>query len=152
MIKIIMLIAFLSASFSNFRLGFSNKIRINIRPIYLIIIGAYSLLILIMAGKKDGSILGYTLALSTILLLLSDILSRGVRKDGFVVMNGSNPLLLLIKIGDVKDISLEEKKAEVKLRIKARGNYFVESFGKEDRKKLEGFIADFKFPKNKLSE
>lgn len=152
MIKIIMLIAFLSASFSNFRLGFSNKIRIKIRPIYLIIIGAYSLLILIMAGKKDGSILGYTLALSTILLLLSDILSRGVRKDGFVVMNGSNPLLLLIKIGDVKDISLEEKKAEVKLRIKARGNYFVESFGKEDRKKLEGFIADFKFPKNKLSE
>ncbi len=86
-----MLIAFLGANFSNFRLGVSNKIRIKIRPIYLIIIGAYSLLILIMAGKKDGSILGYILALSTILLLLSNILSRGVRKDGFVVMNGSNP-------------------------------------------------------------
>lgn len=142
MIKIIMLIAFLSASFSNFRLGFSNKIRIKIRPIYLIIIGAYSLLILIMAGKKDGSILGYILALSTILLLLSDILSRGVREDGFVVMNGSNPLLLLIKIGYVKDISLEEKKAEVKLRIKARGNYFVEYFKKKDMKKIEEFIAD----------
>lgn len=142
MIKIIMLIAFLSANFSNFRLGVSNKIRIKIRPIYLIIIGAYSLLILIMAGKKDGSILGYILALSTILLLLSDILSRGVREDGFVVMNGSNPLLLLIKIGDIKDISLEEKKAEVKLRIKARGNYFVEYFKKKDMKKIEEFIAD----------
>lgn len=142
MIKIIMLIAFLGANFSNFRLGFSNKIRIKIRPIYLIIIGAYSLLILIMAGKKDGSILGYILALSTILLLLSDILSRGVREDGFVVMNGSNPLLLLIKIGYVKDISLEEKKAEVKLRIKARGNYFVEYFKKKDMKKIEEFIAD----------
>lgn len=142
MIKIIMLIAFLGANFSNFRLGVSNKIRIKIRPIYLIIIGAYSLHILIMAGKKDGSILGYILALSTILLLLSDILSRGVREDGFVVMNGSNPLLLLIKIGYVKDISLEEKKAEVKLRIKARGNYFVEYFKKKDMKKIEGFIAD----------
>ncbi|MDU3136844.1 hypothetical protein [Anaerococcus sp.] len=142
MIKIIMLIAFLGANFSNFRLGVSNKIRIKIRPIYLIIIGAYSLLILIMAGKKDGSILGYILALSTILLLLSDILSRGVREDGFVVMNGSNPLLLLIKIGYVKDISLEEKKAEVKLRIKARGNYFVEYFKKKDMKKIEEFIAD----------
>lgn len=137
-----MLIAFLGANFSNFRLGVSNKIRIKIRPIYLIIIGAYSLLILIMAGKKDGSILGYILALSTILLLLSDILSRGVREDGFVVMNGSNPLLLLIKIGYVKDISLEEKKAEVKLRIKARGNYFVEYFKKKDMKKIEEFIAD----------
>lgn len=142
MIKIIMLIAFLGANFSNFRLGVSNKIRIKIRPIYLIIIGAYSLLILIMAGKKDGSILGYILALSTILLLLSDILSRGVREDGFVVMNGSNPLLLLIKIGYVKDISLEKKKAEVKLRIKARGNYFVEYFKKKDMKKIEEFIAD----------
>lgn len=142
MLKIIMLIAFLGANFSNFRLGVSNKIRIKIRPIYLIIIGAYSLLILIMAGKKDGSILGYILALSTILLLLSDILSRGVREDGFVVMNGSNPLLLLIKIGYVKDISLEEKKAEVKLRIKARGNYFVEYFKKKDMKKIEEFIAD----------
>ncbi|MDY2927438.1 hypothetical protein [Anaerococcus sp.] len=145
MIKIIMLIAFLSASFYNFRLGFSNKIRIKIRPIYLIIIGAYSLLILIMAGEKDGSILGYILALSTILLLLSNILSRGVREDGIVLMNGANPLLILIKKRDIKDISLEEKKAEVKLKIKAKGNYFVESFGKEDRKKLEGFISDLNF-------
>ena len=145
MIKIIMLIAFLSASFSNFRLGFSNKIRIKIRPIYLIIIGAYSLLILIMAGKKDGSILGYILALSTILLLLSSILSRGVREDGIVLMNGANPLLILIKKRDIKDISLEEKKAEIKLKIKAKGSYFVESFGEEDRKKLEVFISDLNF-------
>lgn len=145
MIKIIMLIAFLSASFYNFRLGFSNKIRIKIRPIYLIIIGFYSLLILIMAGEKDGSILGYILALSTILLLLSSILSRGLREDGIVLMNGANPLLILIKKRDIKDISLEEKKAEVKLKIKAKGNYFVESFGKEDRKKLEGFISDLNF-------
>lgn len=145
MIKIIMLIAFLSASFYNFRLGFSNKIRIKIRQIYLIIIGAYSLLILIMAGEKDGSILGYILALSTILLLLSSILSRGLREDGIVLMNGANPLLILIKKRDIKDISLEEKKAEVKLKIKAKGNYFVESFGKEDRKKLEGFISDLNF-------
>lgn len=145
MIKIIMLIAFLSASFSNFRLGFSNKIRIKIRPIYLIIIGAYSLLILIMAGKKDGSILGYILALSTILLLLSNILSRGVREDGIVLMNEANPLLILIKKRDIKDISLEEKKAEIKLKIKAKGSYFVESFGEEDRKKLEVFISDLNF-------
>ena len=145
MIKIIMLIAFLGASFSNFRLGFSNKIRIKIRPIYLIIIGAYSLLILIMAGKKDGSILGYILALSTILLLLSNILSRGVREDGIVLMNGANPLLILIKKRDIKDISLEEKKAEIKLKIKAKGSYFVESFGEEDRKKLEVFISDLNF-------
>ena len=145
MIKIIMLIAFLSASFSNFRLGFSNKIRIKIRPIYLIIIGAYSLLILIMAVKKDGSILGYILALSTILLLLSNILSRGVREDGIVLMNGANPLLILIKKRDIKDISLEEKKAEIKLKIKAKGSYFVESFGEEDRKKLEVFISDLNF-------
>ena len=145
MIKIIMLIAFLSASFYNFRLGFSNKIRIKIRPIYLIIIGFYSLLILIMAGEKDGSILGYILALSTILLLLSSILSRGLREDGIVLMNGANPLLILIKKRDIKDISLEEKKAEVKLKIRAKGNYFVESFGKEDRKKLEGFISDLNF-------
>ena len=131
MLKIIMLIAFLSASFSNFRIGFSNKIRIKIRPIYLIIIGAYSLLILIMAGKKDGSILGYILALSTILLLLSNILSRGVREDGIVLMNGANPLLILIKKRDIKDISLEEKKAEIKLKIKAKGSYFVESFGEK---------------------
>ncbi len=142
MIKIIMLIAFLSASFSNFRLGYGNKIRIKIRPIYLIIIGAYSLLILIMAGRKDGSILGYILALSTILLLLSNILSRVVREDGFVVMNGASPLLLLIKKSDVKDVSFEEKKAGIKLTIKARGNYYVEYFKKKDMKKLEEFIAD----------
>ena len=152
MIKIIMLIAFLSASFYNFRIGYGNKIRIKIRPIYLIIIGAYSLLILIMAGRKDGSILGYILGLSTILLLLSNILSRGVREDGIVLMNGANPLLILIKKRNIKDISLEEKKAEIKLKIKAKRSYFVESFGKKDRNKLEGFIADFKFPKNKLSE
>lgn len=145
MLKIIMLIAFLGANFSNFRLGFSNKIRIKIRPIYLIIIGAYSLLILIMAGKKDGSIMGYILAISTILLLLSNILSRGVREDGIVLMNGANPLLILIKKRDIKDISLEEKKAEIKLKIKAKGSYFVESFGEEDRKKLEVFISDLNF-------
>lgn len=141
MIKIIMLIAFLSASFYNFRLGFSNKIRIKIKATFLIIIGAYSILILIMAGKKDGSLFGFILALSTIILLISNILSRGVRKDGFVVMNGASPLLLLIKMSDIKDISLDEKKAGIKLTIKAHGTYFVEYFKKKDMKKLEEFIA-----------
>ena len=142
MLKIIMLIAFLTASIYNFRLGYSNEIRIKIKATFLIIIGAYSILILIMAGKKDGSLFGFILALSTIILLLSIILSRGVRKDGFVVMNGASPLLLLVKISDVKDISLEEKKSEIKLTIKARGNYYVEYFKKKDMKKLEEFIAD----------
>ena len=107
MIKIVMLIAFLIGSFYNFRMGYSNEIRIKIKAIFIIIIGAYSILILIMAGKKDGSLFGFILALSTILLLVSMILSRGVRKDGFVLMNGPSLLLLLIKIRDVKDISLE---------------------------------------------
>ena len=142
MLKIIMLIAFLIASVYNFRLGYSNKIRIKIKATFLIIIGAYSLLILIMAGKKDGSLFGFILALSTIILIISNILSRGVRKDGFVVMNGANPLLLLIKIRDVKDISLKENKAGIKLTIKAKGSYFVEYFKKKDMKKLEEFIAD----------
>lgn len=142
MIKLIMLIAFLTASIYNFRLGYSNEIRIKIKATFLIIIGAYSILIFIMAGKKDGSLFGLILALSTIILLLSNILSQGVRKDGFVVMNGANPLLLLIKLSDVKDISLEEKKAGIKLTIKAHGTCFVEYFKKKDMKKLEEFIAD----------
>lgn len=142
MLKIIMLIAFLTASIYNFRLGYSNEIRIKIKATFLIIIGAYSILILIMAGKKDGSLFGFILALSTIILLLSNILSQGVRKDGFVVMNGANPLLLLIKLSDVKDISIEEKKAGIKLTIKAHGTCFVEYFKKKDMKKLEEFIAD----------
>ena len=141
MLKIIMLIAFLTASIYNFRLGYSNEIRIKIKATFLIIIGAYSILILIMAGKKDGSLFGFILALSTIILLLSDILSRGAREDGFVVMNGASPLLLIIKKSDVKDISLEEKKSEIKLTIKAKGSYFVEYFKKKDMKKLEEFIV-----------
>lgn len=145
MLKIIMLIAFLIGSIYNFRMGYSNEISIKIKATFLIIIGAYSILILIMAGKKDGSLFGFILALSTIILLVSNILSRGVRKDGFVVMHGASPLLLLIKKSDVKDISLEEKKAEIKLKIKAKGSYFVESFGEEDRKKLEVFISDLNF-------
>ncbi|WP_041449676.1 hypothetical protein [Anaerococcus prevotii] len=142
MLKVIMLIAFLIGSFYNFRLGYSNEIRIKIKATFLIIIGAYSILIFIMAGKKDGSLFGLILALSTIILLLSNILSQGVRKDGFVLMNGANPLLLLIKLSDVKDISLEEKKAGIKLTIKAHGTCFVEYFKKKDMKKLEEFIAD----------
>lgn len=144
MLKIIMLIAFLIGSFYNFRLGYSNEIRIKIKATFLIIIGAYSILILIMAGKKDGSLFGFILALSTIILLVSNILSRGVRKDGFVVMNGPSPLLILIKKSDVKDISLEDNKAGIKLTIKARGSYFVEYFKKKDMKKLEEFIAGLK--------
>ena len=141
MVKVIMLIAFLTASIYNFRLGLSNKIRIKIKATFLIIIGAYSILILIMARKKDGSLFGFILALSTIILLVSIILSRGVRKDGFVVMNGASPLLLLIKKSDVKDISLEDNKAGIKLTIKARGSYFSEYFRIQDREKIEEFIA-----------
>lgn len=141
MLKIIMLIAFLTASIYNFRIGFSNKIRIKIKATFLIIIGAYSILILIMAWKKDGSLFGFILALSTILLLVSDILSRGLSDAGIVVMNGASPLLLLIKKSDVKDVSFEEKKAGIKLTIKAKGTYFVEYFKKKDMKKLEEFIA-----------
>lgn len=76
MLKIIMLMAFLIGSFYNFRLGYSNEIRIKIKTTFLIIIGAYSLFILIMAGKKDGSLFGFILALSIIMLLVSNILSQ----------------------------------------------------------------------------
>lgn len=141
MVKVIMLIAFLIASVYNFRLGYSNKIRIKIKATFLIIIGAYSILILIMAGKKDGSLFGFILAISTIILLVSIILSRGVRKDGFVLMNGAIPLLILLKNRDIKDISLEDNKAGIKLTIKAKGNYYVEYFKKKDMKMLEEFIA-----------
>ena len=144
MVKVIMLIAFLVASFYNFRLGYLNEIRIKIKTTFLIIIGAYSILILIIAGKKDGSILGYILALSTILLLVSIILSRGLRDAGIVVMNGASPLLILLKKKDIKDISLEEKKTEIKLRIKAKGTCFVEYFRKEDREKIEELLGTYK--------
>lgn len=144
MVKAIMLIAFLVASFYNFRLGYSNKIRIKIKATFLIIIGAYSTLILIVAWKKDGSILGYILALSTILLLVSIILSRGISDAGIVVMNGAGPLLILLKKKDIKDISLEEKKTEIKLKIKAKGTCFVECFSKEDRVNIEELLGTYK--------
>lgn len=139
MIKIIMLIAFLSASLYNFRMGYRNIIRIKIKATFLIIIGAYSLLIFIMAGKKDGSILGYILALSTILLLVSIILSRGLRKEGIVVMNGASPLLILLKNKDIKDISLEEKKSEIKLTIKAKGTFLSNILGKKIGKRSKNY-------------
>ena len=143
--KFFILILFLANIFYNFSLKRKNIVSVKLERKFLLIIFIFGLVILFMTYMfSSKSILGFLLALSSIVLLFSIISSPGIRPDGFNIFMGSTTLIKFAPFSKVKDIKIDSfYNDKIILSLNVFYNSYKLTFDSKYKNEIENLIENF---------
>lgn len=143
--KVFILILFLINIFYNFSLKRKNLLSVKLEKKFLFIIFIFGLVILFMTYRfSSKSILDFLLALASIILLFSIIISPGIRADGFNVFMGSTTLIKFAPFDKIESIKMDSSYSDkILLTINVFSNTYNLTFDTKDKNKIEGLTSDF---------
>lgn len=117
------------------------KIRIDIRPIYNIILVTSGILFIIMAYKIGRGIESGIAAVSALFYLYTSIYCQGIGEDGFYVLPGKSNIRE-ITFSDIRNIKID--KENYKLEIYADSTSYKQKYKKEDFPEVLALVESFK--------
>nr|WP_072537586.1 hypothetical protein [Anaerococcus mediterraneensis] len=137
------LVILMFLGFANFNLIESKemKIRIDIRPIYNIILVTSGILFIIMAYKIGRGIESVIAAISALFYLYTSIYCQGIGEDGFYVLLGKSSIRE-IAFSDIRNIKVDRE--NYKLEIYADSTSYKQKYKKEDFPKVLALAESFK--------
>ncbi len=140
--KFFILILFLINIFYNFFLKRKNIISVKLERKFLFIIFIFGLVILFMTYRfSSRSTLDFLLALSSIVLLFSIIISPGIRPDGFNIFMGSTTLIKFAPFSKVKDIKIDSfYDDKIILSLNVFYNSYKLTFDSKYKNEIENFL------------
>lgn len=143
--KFFILILFLTNIFYNFSLKRKNIISVKLERKFLFIIFIFGLVILFMTYRfSSRSTLDFLLALSSIVLLFSIIISPGIRPDGFNIFMGSTTLIKFAPFSKVKDIKIDSfYDDKIILSLNVFYNSYKLTFDSKYKNEIENLIENF---------
>lgn len=135
-------ILFLINIFYNFSLKRKNIVSIKLERKFLFIIFIFGLVILFMTYRfSSRSTLDFLLALSSIVLLFSIIISPGIRPDGFNIFMGSTTLIKFAPFSKVKDIKIDSfYDDKIILSLNVFYNSYKLTFDSKYKNEIENFL------------
>ena len=135
-------ILFLINIFYNFFLKRKNIISVKLERKFLFIIFIFGLVILFMTYRfSSRSTLDFLLALSSIVLLFSIIISPGIRPDGFNIFMGSTTLIKFAPFSKVKDIKIDSfYDDKIILSLNVFYNSYKLTFDSKYKNEIENFL------------
>ncbi|WP_151410369.1 hypothetical protein [Anaerococcus sp. Marseille-P9784] len=138
MAKIILLLVFISAFIYNYNLKRKVTYYVEKEPIIIGILVFYAVIVLYMAYRYYNNFIGYTLAISTILLVYSIVFFPGIANGKVLIFMGSTPLLKLVELSEIKEIFTDNSKDENSFKIKIRvfGNEFTQTYSKTKKDEI----------------
>ena len=132
---------FLGFAIYNLRESKEKKIRIDIKPIYNIILVAAGSLYIILACKMGGRIESAVAAISAIFYLYTTTYCQGIGEGGFYVLLGKSSIRD-ISFADIKNIKIDQENYE--LEIYADSTIYKQAYKKEDFGKVLDIIENFR--------
>lgn len=140
--KFFIFILFLINIFYNFFLKRKNIISVKLERKFLFIIFIFGLVILFMTYRfSSRSTLDFLLALSSIVLLFSIIISPGIRPDGFNIFMGSTTLIKFAPFSKVKDIKIDSfYDDKIILSLNVFYNSYKLTFDSKYKNEIENFL------------
>ena len=143
MLKIIVLLMFIVPTIYNFIIHRNNIINTKKKPIFGFILAIFALVAGGLCYRLDNTVLGYAIAISAVLLIYTIIFFPGIRKDGFNIFLGANPILKFVSFNKVKSVSIKSSKDnDLELTIKAHCNTYNQIYDLKDKdfiiKNIEG--------------
>ena len=136
-----LILMFLAFAIYNLRESKGKKIRIDIRPIYNIILVAAWILYLVLAYKIGGGIESGIAAIFALFYLWTIIYCQGIGQDGFYVLLGKSTIRK-IEFSNIRNLKID--KENYKLEFYADYRIYKQKYKKEDFQKVISIIGNFK--------
>ena len=141
LLKIIILVFFITVSILNYRQKRKNIINIKKKTVIFLIIGLFSIVSTYICYKFDNSILGYLIVLSAIITIYTFCFYPGITKNGINIFLGTTPLIKFVDFSEISKIDLEENKNnELVLIIDVYGNTFKQIYNFKDKDEIEKLL------------
>lgn len=147
MIQIIVLAMFLLGFAYNVHLKRKVIYRVKQPPLVWGMVGGFALIALSMAYHWSSTVMGYTNAVSSMLLVYSMAFFQGAGPDGIIVFMGTTPLLRKISWQEVTSLESTPIKNthDLELKVKAHGDEYKQRYAQSDWEVLWNELNDFKF-------
>ena len=147
MIQIIVLAMFLLGFAYNVHLKRKVIYRVKQPPLVWGMVGGFALIALSMAYHWSSTVMGYTIAVSSMLLVYSMVFFQGAGPDGIIVFMGTTPLLRKISWQEVTSLESTPIKNthDLELKVKAHGDEYKQRYAQADWEVLWNELNDFKF-------
>ena len=147
MIQIIVLAMFLLGFAYNVHLKRKVIYRVKQPPLVWGMVGGFALIALSMAYHWSSTAMGYTIAVSSMLLVFSMAFFQGAGPDGIIVFMGTTPLLRKISWQEVTSLESTPIKNthDLELKVKAHGDEYKQRYAQSDWEVLWNELNDFKF-------
>lgn len=147
MIQIIVLAMFLLGFAYNVHLKRKVIYRVKQPPLVWGMVGGFALIALSMAYHWSSTVMGYTIAVSSMLLVYSMAFFQGAGPDGIIVFMGTTPLLRKISWQEVTLLESTPIKNthDLELKVKAHGDEYKQRYAQSDWEVLWNELNDFKF-------
>lgn len=136
-----LILMFLAFAIYNLRESKGKKIRIDIRPIYNIILVAAVILYLVLAYKIGGGIESGIAAIFALFYLWTIIYCQGIGQDGFYVLLGKSTIRK-IEFSNIRNLKIDNE--NYKLEFYADYRIYKQKYKKEDFQKVISIIGNFK--------
>ena len=147
MIQIIVLAMFLLGFAYNVHLKRKVIFRVKQPPLVWGMVGSFSMVALSMEYYWSSTSMGYTIAVSSMLLVYSMAFFQGAGPDGIIVFMGTTPLLRKISWQEVTLLESTPIKNthDLELKVKAHGDEYKQRYAQSDWEVLWNELNDFKF-------
>ena len=147
MIQIIVLAMFLLGFAYNVHLKRKVIYRVKQPPLVWGMVGSFSMVALSMVYYWSSTAMGYTIAVSSMLLVFSMAFFQGAGPDGIIVFMGTTPLLRKISWQEVTLLESTPIKNthDLELKVKAHGDEYKQRYAQSDWEVLWNELNDFKF-------
>lgn len=136
-----LILMFLAFAIYNLRESMGKKIRIDIRPIYNIILILAVILYLVLAYKIGGGIESGIAAIFALFYLWTIIYCQGIGQDGFYVLLGKSTIRK-IEFSNIRNLKVDRE--NYKLEFYADYRIYKQKYKKEDFQKVISIIGNFK--------
>lgn len=144
MIQIIVLTMFLLGFAYNVHLKRKVIYRVKQSPLVWGVVGSFALIALSMAYHWSSTVMGYTIAVSSMLLVYSMAFFQGAGSDGIIVFMGTTPLLRKISWQEVASLESTPIKNthDLELKVKAHGDEYKQRYVQSDWEVLWNELSD----------
>lgn len=150
MLKVLVLLMFLSPAFYNIIQRRKNTVRVKKRPILAFALVIFTIVSCIFWYSLDKSPIGFAIHLGAILLVYTMAFLPGLGYGGILVFMGTSPLLKFVSIDQVKAVSLGANSNDLELYIKAYGDEYKQVYDSKDREQIMKILDRNKLLKGEI--
>lgn len=129
--KVTVLIIFVINFLYNLKCKSNNKISVKIQSKIVRIISVFAIVVSIICYKFDNTLPGYLVAMFAIASIYSSLFHQGISEKGINITMNSTTILKFVKFDEIKNINIEKKNDNLKIKIYAYGNIFTQIYNRD---------------------